>query len=337
MKKMENNQKIKVAILAGGPSEEHEVSLKSGNQVLENIDPKKYEASLVKIDKNINWAMDSKEIKNNFDIVFIALHGKYGEDGTVQSELEAEGILYTGSDAQVSALCMNKHISLKILQDAGLIIPQTLYLDHNDWKKNSDIVLQKAKLFVEPPYVIKPNRSGSSLDMIISGDSDDIEPTLRVLFQKHRDLIIQPFIDGREVTCGVLDHGVSRSAYSLPVTEIKPKLSHFFDYDSKYKVGGSEEITPAEMSDAWLSHIEQTAKKAHILLGCRGFSRVDMVISNEGKVYVLEVNTIPGLTETSLLPQEAEEKKISFTKLIDLIIEAGFKAHKVDISLKSDE
>ena len=151
------------------------------------------------------------------------------------------------------------------------------------------------------------------------------------LFEKYRDLIIQPFIDGREVTCGVLDHGVSRSAYTLPVTEIKPKLSHFFDYESKYKVGGAEEITPAKMSEAWLKEIERVAKQAHVVLGCHGMSRVDMIIGRDGKVYVLEVNTIPGLTKTSLLPQEAKAKKISFSDLIGRIIESGLKYHGVDV------
>ncbi len=315
----------------GGPSGEHEVSLKTGRQVLDKIDKDKYEASEVKIDKEGDWGIEPEELKEKFDIVFIALHGKYGEDGTAQVELEAVDMPYTGSNSQVSALCMNKYLSLQLLQDAGLRIPQTLLLENNDWQKNPEVVVQKAKLFVEPPYVIKPNRSGSSLDMIISGDSEDIEPTLERLFKKHRDLIIQPFIDGREVTCGVLDHGVARSAYSLPVTEIKPKLSHFFNYDSKYQVGGAEEVTPAEMSDAWLHEIEKISRRTHMLLGCRGLSRVDLIISQEGKVYVLEVNTIPGLTETSLLPQEAEEKGISFSELIDRVIQAGLKTHKVNL------
>ncbi len=324
-------KKIKVAVLMGGPSEEHEVSLRSGRQVLKNVDKEKYEAKEVVIDRKGKWEMPPEDIKGKFDIAFVALHGPYGEDGMVQDELEAVGVPYTGSDVQTSALCMNKYLSMMFLQDAGLDVPQTIFLGRKDWEDNKEAVVQKVKLFIEPPYVIKPNRSGSSIDAVVSGSSEDIEPTLERLFGKHRDLIVQPFIYGREVTCGVLDHGVSRSAYALPVTEIIPKLSHFFDYKSKYEMGGAEEITPAEFSDAWLKKIEQVAKRAHTLLGCRGMSRVDMIAGRDGKVYVLEVNTIPGLTENSLLPQEAKEKKISFTDLVDRVIKAGLKAHNVSI------
>ncbi len=324
-------RKIKVAVLMGGPSEEHEVSLMTGKQVLKNINSEKYEARGVRIDKEGNWEMGPRELKENFDIVFIALHGPYGEDGMAQDDLETAGIPYTGSDVQTSALCMNKYLSLKLLQDGGLDIPQTLFLDQRDWEDNREALVRKVNLFIEPPYVIKPNRSGSSIDIVISGSSEDIEPTLERLFRKHRDLLIQPFIYGREVTCGVLDQGVSRSAYTLPVTEIIPKLSHFFDYKSKYEVGGAEEITPARLSDAWLKKVEQVAKQAHTLLGCSGISRVDMIAGEDGKIYVLEVNTIPGLTERSLLPQEAEVKKISYPNLVDRIIKAGLKAHKVEI------
>lgn len=309
---------------------EHEESLKTARQVLENINTEKYEAEEIKIDEEGNWDMAPREMKEKFDIVFIALCGRYGEESMVQGDLDEFGVPYTGSDFQASALCMNKYLSLKILRNADLEIPQTLFLDWKDWEDNEEAVVQKAKLFIDPPYVIKPNRSGNSFDMVISSSSEDIQPTLKKLFEKYRDLIIQPFIDGREVTCGVLDHGVSRSAYALPPTEIIPKLNHFYDYESKYKVGSVDEIVPARFSDAWLKKIEQTAKQAHILLGCRGFSRVDMIVG-EDKVYVLEVNAMPGLAENSLLPREAKEKKISYPELIERIIGAGLKAHKVSL------
>ena len=328
--------KIKVAVLMGGPSEEHEVSLDTGKNVLKNIDKKKYEAQGITINKEGNWEMSPEELKKNFDVVFVAMHGPYGEDGMVQAELEAVGVPYTGSDAQTSALCMNKHLSLKLLQDAELTVPQTMFLDWNEWLDNRPALLQKAKLFINPPYVIKPNRSGSSLDVIISANSEDIEPTLMKLFEKHHDLIIQPFINGREVACGVLDCGVTRSAYPLPPIEIIPKLSHFFDYESKYKMSGADEIVPARFSDSWLKEIQRVAKKAHTLLDCRGMSRTDMVVGEDGKVYVLEVNTIPGLTKTSLLPQEAKAKKIMLPELISRIIESGLRAHSVDIAKSSE-
>lgn len=309
---------------------EVEESLKAGKDILANIDKEKYEAREVKIDKDGNWEKSPEEIREEFDIVFIALCGTYGENSMVQSFLEGAGVPYTGSDSQAGALCVNKYLSLKLLQDAGLTVPQTLFLDWKSWQEGEEAMVRKAKLFIDPPYVIKPNRGGNSFDMVVSANSEDVQPTLAKLFGKYRDLIIQPFIDGREVTCGVLDQGVSRSAYSLSPTEIVPKLSHFYNYESKYKVGGVEKITPGDFSDAWLKKIGQTAKEAHVLLGCSGFSRVDMIAAHD-KVYVLEVNSMPALFEESILALEAKEKKISYSSFIDRIIQAGLKEHNVSI------
>jgi len=268
--------------------------------------------------------------KLTHDIVFISLCGRYGEGGFIQGELEEVRVPYTGSDSQASALCMNKYLSLKLLQDAGLDIPQTFFLSRREWEENEEVVIQKAKLFIDPPYVIKPNRSGNSFDMVITSNSEDISPTLEKLFERYRDLIIQPFINGRETTCAILDDGTGGSAYPLSPTEIVPKLTHFYSYDSKYKVGSVDEVTPAPFSDAWLWRIKQVAKQAHTILGCRGFSRVDMIVGEE-KVYVLEVNTIPGLGEENVLAKEAEDKKISYSNLIDRIIQSGLRAHKVSL------
>jgi D-alanine-D-alanine ligase len=326
---MEN--KIKVAVLVGGPGQkEHETSLDIGEQILKNIDKEKYEASKVEINKEGVWEVNSKDIKKDFNIVFIALCGRYGEGGFIQGELEEVGVPYTGSDSQASALCMNKYLSLKLLQDAGLDIPQTFFLSRRDWEENEEAVVQKAKLFVDPPYVIKPNRSGNSFDMVITSNSKDIRPTLEKLFERYRDLIIQPFIDGREATCAVLDDGTGGSAYPLSPTEVVPKLTHFYDYDSKYKIGSVDEITPAPFSDAWLWKVKQIAKQAHTTLGCRGFSRVDMIIGKE-KVYVLEVNTIPGLGEANVLVKEAKDKKISYPNLIDRIIQSGLMGNRKNL------
>lgn len=320
--------KLKVAVLMGGPSVEHEVSLKTGRNVLMNLDKRKYNALPVTISKDGTWEVEPADLKEKVDVAFIAMHGSYGEDGWVQYELDDVGLPYTGSDVHASALGMNKFFSLRLLRDMGFTVPPTLILHRVDWLRNQEAAAKLAKLFVESPWVVKPNRGGSSLDTIIVNDALDMEPTLAKLFQKYKDVIVQPYIKGKEYTCAVLDHGAEYSAYPLLPTEIVPKNSHFFDYNSKYKKDGAEEITPARAPDTWLRQMRATAAGVHHVLGLRGMSRTDFILGRapgkkERKLYVLEVNTIPGLTKASLLPKAAEATGISFSELLDRIIRSA--------------
>lgn len=321
-------KKIKVAVLMGGPSVEHEVSLKTGRNVVANLDRRSYEVMPVVISKKGEWDISPEELRDQVDIAFIAMHGHYGEDGHVQSELEEVDMPYTGSDAHSSALGMNKFLSLRMLREAGFDVPQTLHFDRSEWLWDPGRVMRETGMLIGLPLVLKPNRGGSSLDTVFVSDELKLERVFSDLFEKHRDLIVQPLIEGREFACGVLDLGHRLSAYPLLPTEIVPQLGEFFDYDSKYKKGGAEEITPARLPDSWILHIRRKSREAHHVLNLRGVSRADYILGNDGNLYILEVNTIPGMTKVSLLPKAAEAMGISFCGLLDRIIDAALASSK---------
>lgn len=319
-------KKKKVAILVGGPSSEHEVSLKSGERVLRGIDPDKYETKRILVDKAGNWEQEPKDLAREFDVAFIAMHGTYGEDGTVQSILEESGLSYTGSDSLSSALAMNKYLSGSIFRNSGFYFPHSFLVHRFEWGKfkTKDYWPHWVRSYIGLPTVVKPNNQGSSVGVRITHSEEEAEDALGEVFKISKDGLFQTYIKGREITCGVLDHGWPDTAYALLPTEIIPRKSKFFDFDAKYTPEASYEITPPPgMSEAMIRKIQQIALKSHRALNCRGFSRTDMILDETGNIYVLEVNTIPGLTETSLLPKAAAASGISFSKLIDEIIEAA--------------
>ena len=189
-------------------------------------------------------------------------------------------------------------------------------------------MMRETEMLIGLPLVLKPNRGGSSLDTVIVDDSLKLERVFSDLFEKYRDLIVQPLIEGREFTCGVLDLGHNLSAYPLLPTEIVPQLGEFFDYDSKYKRGGAEEITPARIPDSWIGYIRRISKEAHHVLNLRVVSMADYILGNDGNLYILEVNTMPGMKKASLWTNEAEAMGISFTRLLDRIIDAALDSSK---------
>ncbi|KKU91097.1 MAG: D-alanine-D-alanine ligase [Candidatus Jorgensenbacteria bacterium GW2011_GWA1_48_11] len=318
------SNKVRITVLMGGPSHEYEVSLNSGKNVLTHLNTDKYHVDSIHIDKKGEWPLRPEHLKGKTDMAFIAMHGPYGEDGTIQSLLEAIELPYTGSNALVSALGMNKFLSLRHFRDSGLRIPLTILVSKKDWLRNAARVLKEINSYLEYPLVVKPNQFGSSVGVVFVNHRNDLAATLEKSFAGARDLIVQPFIAGKEVTCAVLDQGFGKTAYALPPTEIVPLASHFFDYESKYDPKGALEITPARLPETWLREIKQTAVRAHYALGCRGMSRTDMILGKDNKLYVLELNTIPGLTENSLLPKAALSVGIGFSQLLDRIINAGF-------------
>lgn len=302
------NDRIRVAVLMGGPSAEHEISLKTGRQVLDNLDRKKYVARGIKISKTGKWPVSPAKIKKEFDVAFVAMHGEYGEDGQAQKLLDKHGIKYTGSGARASALGMDKAKSAKIFRKAGLRVPEFVLLTDNF---NFTFRLRF-------PVVVKPNDRGSSVGVSIVERFHDLVHALRLASRFSPLVMVQEFIPGREVTCGILE--IDGKPAALPPTEIIPRSSKFFDYSAKYLAGASSEITPPKLPKQMIKKIQETALKAHKAIGARGFSRTDMILGKDGKIYVLEINTIPGLTETSLLPQEAKAAGIGFSQLLDGII-----------------
>ncbi len=320
-----NSKKLKVAVLMGGPSREHKVSIKSGENVAVHLDKNKYETKRILIDKNGDWQISPAQLKKHADLAFIALHGAYGEDGFVQDILEREGIPYTGSGVMPSALGMNKFLSLRHFRDGGLNTPQTYLFAKSDWQIDKDIILDSIRYYVGFPAVLKPNCDGSSFGVSIILNLDDATDALNGIFFTGKEAIAQPYVQGREMTCAVIDHGSQGSEFALLPTEIIPKKNNFFDYNSKYETGGAEEITPPpNLTESFTKELRKTAISAHRLIGARSFSRTDMILDKNGNVFVLEINTIPGLTEQSLLPKAALASGLTFSKILDKIIESSF-------------
>lgn len=305
----------------GGPSSEHEVSLSTGRMVLKNLDFRKFKAVPVEIRKDGSWPMSLSELKENIDLAFIAMHGEYGEDGQIQSLLETFKIPYTGSDPVASALAMDKRKSSVMFANSGLVIPKFLALK----KEDPHIEFAVARNF-RGSVVIKPADRGSSVGVSISHRKSDLRHAIQKALRHSDEIIAQQYIKGREVTCGVLE--INRVSVALLPTEIIPNNSSFFDYYSKYNANGSTEITPPDLSGKMIRKIQSAALAAHRALGCSGMSRTDMILSRGGKIYILETNTIPGLTETSLLPQQAQKMGISFPKLLEIIINSALDRHK---------
>ncbi|MDO8556878.1 MAG: D-alanine--D-alanine ligase [Candidatus Jorgensenbacteria bacterium] len=319
-------KRLKVAVLMGGPSSEHEVSLKSGGKVLSGLDAARYEPFSVTISKTGEWVLPCAELKNKSDVAFVAMHGTYGEDGTVQSMLDDHKIPYTGSGAAVSALAMNKFLSGQLFRRAGFSVPHTFLIPKLTWEGDEKLkILRAAFNYISSPCVVKPNNQGSSLGVRIVKTADELKDALDHAFTFTREALVQRFIPGREFTCGVLDHGWTESAFPLLPTEIIPIASHFFDYNSKYEPGAAEEITPARLPQHLTRAVQQAALGAHRFIGARGFSRTDMIIDKHGEVYVLEINTIPGLTEESLLPKAALASGIQFPKLLAILVSSALR------------
>ena len=320
------NKKIMVGVLMGGPSAEHEVSLATGHNVLENLDRTKYEPVAIKISKDKKWYVGGK-LSNETkalkicDIIFNALHGSFGEDGKVQALMEYHDARYTGSGICGSALAIDKLRSREIFKLAGLQVPKTLKIR----KKDSYQAL--LKLFVGKvtnfPVVIKPCSSGSSVGVQIVKNHNQLEKAVKDTFKLENKILVEEFVEGKEVTCAVLENFNGQQAVALPVTEIVPKKGNkFFNYKAKYMAGQCDEITPAFLDEEITKKVQEIAVKTHQLLGCKAYSRTDMILRGD-EVVVLEVNTLPGLTTNSLLPKAAQVAGLTFSELLDRIISSS--------------
>jgi D-alanine-D-alanine ligase len=211
------------------------------------------------------------------------------------------------------------------LREAGVQVPLDFLVTKSEWQNEPQVIIKKIKQYFGYPIVVKPNNNGSSVGVTIVLNENQLTNAFVETFNVSREAIVQEFIKGRELTCGVVDSGLFGSEFALLPTEIVPQVSHFFDYKAKYEVGGSAEITPPPgMPDHLIKRIRETALRVHRLLGSRGFSRVDMMLDKKGELYVLESNTIPGMTEQSLLPKAAVASGITFSELLDRIIRAAY-------------
>ena len=304
----------KIAVLMGGRSGEREVSLRSGKRVLESLKKQGFKA--IGIDPDAKLIDNLK--KNRIDISYIMLHGKYGEDGVIQGLLEHCGMPYTGSKVLASALAMNKVAAKRIFESCGVPTPKYMTIDPSaNLKKQVDIM----KRIFPLPLVVKPVSEGSSLGVSIVKDESKLEKVIADTVKGFNDVFIEEFISGKEVTVGIIGCGIETSA--LPILELKPH-AEFYDYKAKYSAGGTDFILPAKLPKDLYKHTQEIALKAHNAIGCYGVSRVDIIVSKDHTPYVHEVNSIPGMTEMSDLPAEAQCAGITFDELVVKILESAY-------------
>jgi D-alanine-D-alanine ligase len=342
-------KRISLAVLFGGTSNEHEVSVSSGERIISNLDPKQYDIRPVFISKDGKWliptqpisssndfssrnwanSLSSHEISNNpndlrlfVDVAVLALHGGSGENGVLQGFLEMLCVRYTGSRVLASALAFNKIKAKEVYAFHGIPTPKFKVLNRGEWEKNAEGICDTVDREFGYPCVIKDPESGSSCNMGIPGSRDESRALCSRLFGVCAVLMVEEYIQGDEFTCGILEH--SGESIRLAPTQIVPLTTSFFDYDAKYKPGASKEITPPSVPDEMIKEIQSLAARAHSALGCRGFSRTDMIRRNGGFM-VLETNTLPGMTATSLLPQGAAAVGIPYPVLLNRIIAAALK------------
>lgn len=335
----------RVAVFLGGPSSEHEVSLMTGRLMLKRLDRTRFAPAPVYVDRDKGWhfaawpwqgageaALERLAAGPAYlpaqggplpwtpDLALLGLHGAYGEDGEIQTELTRLGIPYTGSGPEASRCAMNKVAAKALFRGADLPVAAEVAIAVGDAPA---AVAQRVLTALRGPWVVKPRDGGSSVGVFIVDAPAALEAAI------HKALLVgpalvEPFLAGRELTCGVLEDPVTLTASALPPTEIVPRVSGFFDYTAKYTPGGSEEITPAPITPGETARVQALALAAHRALGCRGYSRSDFILSKASDapqgLILLETNTLPGMTATSLLPQAAAVVGIGYAELLTRLL-----------------
>lgn len=307
-------KKICLALIAGGVSGEREVSLKGAAEVEKALDPERYD--IVRFDPATDLARIAAAA-DRLDVAFILLHGIHGEDGTMQGFLELLGIPYQGAGVLGSALAMDKNLAKTLYRLHGLPVAAWEMATRSDIDDPSALL---EKLSV--PLVIKPVRQGSSLGMSIVRDPENLPSALELAFQHDKEVMVEEFIKGREITVGVLGNA---DLTALPLVEIIPSKEYdFFDYEAKYKPGATREVCPAEIDESIRQTAQQYGLAAHRALQLTGYSRTDMIVRGD-ELFLLETNTIPGMTETSLFPQAAAAAGLGFSALLDRLVELALE------------
>ncbi len=310
--------KQKVAILYGGPSSEHEVSIKSAQNVLANIDKEKFDVIEIFISKGGLCSFESnelkveeviKELKTKCDIVFPVLHGTFGEDGTLQKLLEKENIPFVGSGSIASKKAIDKNISNEIFLKNQLLIP-----------RSQIISIEDLNISINFPIIIKPISEGSSVGLFKFNSIEEYKKDIKDILKKYSKMLVQEFITGREFTCGVIKDNSKN--ISLPVSEVILQSNKIFDYEAKYTAGVCLEITPAEIDVEIANRIQEISLRCHEIIGCKSISRTDVIVDSEMKVYVLETNTLPGMTKISFIPAQADVYGLSMKNLITILLES---------------
>ena len=322
MRKVNVKQK-RVGVLMGGPSSERDISIKSGKAVFRalkknNINAVSYELAMPLNTSGYIQSVKEKIGAMDIDIAFIALHGEFGEDGTIQKILEEIKIPYAGSKTRASKLAIDKIDSREIFEKNNIPMPRYNVVVRGEVLPDEP-VSDNIKIFFKElsmPIVVKPSTEGSSIGLSMVDSENSLYKAVSNAFKYSDRVIIEEYIEGREITVGILEDR------ALPVVEIIPK-NRFFDFEAKYNKGATDYKVPAEIDKEKYRECQEMALLAHKVLGARFFSRVDMILDKDGTPYILELNTIPGLTETSLLPLAAAEAGIDFNQLVLKILESS--------------
>jgi D-alanine-D-alanine ligase len=336
-------KKIRVAVVMGGTSTEHDVSINSGSNVCSVLPKTTFDVLPVIICMDGKWKVGNDWIRGSeeftglpgdnaavdplratgqllekgIDVVFIVLHGPGGEDGVIQGFFETAGLPYTGSGVLGNAVGMDKIIFKRIISTEGIATPDFITADcsslEHSQREFAEIVVQRLGL----PCVAKISNQGSSHNIGIAKSVDELTGMLTEFSSAGDELLVEEFIDGREITCAVIDRPGEIASLALPPTELVPKSSTWFDYHAKYTPGATDEITPARINEEQTREIQRIAVVCHKVAHCGGMSRTDTILRNN-TFYVTEINTIPGLTSTSLIPQAAAVAGISFPELLEI-------------------
>jgi len=307
----------KIGVLYGGWSNERDVSLRSGRNVYNALLKLGYKDTIL-IDVKRSVAEDLK--REGIDIAVIMLHGTGGEDGSIQGLLEVLGIPYTGSRVLASSIGMDKFITKHILRSLDIPTPLTLFATNND-----DIYEKVKEVERKLPYpvIVKPRSEGSSVGIQIARNRDELLIILGKDLNLYKHILIEQFIKGKSVTIGIL--GTGKNAFCVPSLELRVKGREFYDYVAKYTKGYTEFIIPADIPEHSDKKLKEYALKFYTAIEGRGFSRVDAVVDEKGEVYILEINTIPGMTDLSDLPKEAEKMGISYEEVVEYILKSAFE------------
>jgi len=328
--------RVRVAVIMGGRSSEHDISVASARSVVDGLDSARYDVRAIEIGQDGRWQLDSPQARlgvgdeklpvpadgspspfEGVDVVFPVLHGPFGEDGTVQGFLELAGVAYVGAGVTASALCMDKDLFKAVMRDKGVPVVESITL------------LDRHRDRVENPFgfpvVVKPARLGSSVGISIVKEQEDLAAAVDLALEHDEKVLLEQFVSGVEVECSVL--GNEEPIASIP-GEIVPLVSDWYDFAAKYDEGGMELLIPPRLDERTIARVQELAVAAFVASDCEGMARVDCFVREDGEVLVNELNTIPGFTSTSVYAKLFEASGIPYAELLDRLVELALERHE---------
>ena len=340
------NHKPRLGVLIGGPSREHEVSKASAAQALAVLDTARYDVLPILVNHERHWhlygnvdeygagraqlAFPHEEVIGRLpyliDAALIMMHGEFGEDGELQRLLDQATIPYQGSGVRASRLAFDKHKSSQLFKRLGFSVPEYTLISRAHWVSARARIVRQVMAAYGWPVVVKPNAAGSSIGVKMCHAPAELIDALEEATLEYGDILVQRFVRGVELTCGVME--TEEGAVALPPTMIRPRHTTLFDYQAKYTQGATDELTPAPVSPQVTAALQRVALTAHKALGCKDYSRTDLILGR-GRLWVLETNTLPGLTGVSLLPQAAAVAGYEYHQLIDHLVSRAFSRPEV--------